>query len=205
MSKSLFLATCVTLLASPLAKAAIVVTAPEEGALEGSISITAPITFEVYADATEVVYLVLDEWVTTDGSMAFIYTDSELETGGSMIDYSVNGQATQSGKFSYLIVNPDESSGDVTPKDGLMDLSSINFSSGNQLTLFAKTWSGRALGEVNPEAYQTFTGNVFLTNNIGERISNIVAVPEPAAFAALASLGALGLALTRRRPRLALL
>ena len=200
MNKSLFFGACATLLTSTLTKAAIIVTAPEGGATVGSISITAPITFDIDNDATEGILLVLDHWVKSDDSIGYFAPGSE----GITIDYSLDGgDTTQSATFNYMIDNYVNNEGDIKPNDGLMVFTSPSFSvsNGDQLTLFAKTWSVQPLETVNPEAYQTYTGNVFLVSNSNnERISNIVSVvPEPDTFAALCGLSALGLVLAGRR------
>ena len=75
------------------------------------------------------------------------------------------------------------------------------------MTLLAGTYTLGAVSGFNPQATQTFTGNMFLSNGNSARISNIVAagpVPELSTWAlpGLGGTGLLGLTL-RRRPRAA--
>jgi len=85
-----------------------------------------------------------------------------------------------------LIDNLTMTQGQMTPNDGLLaianGLDTIPVITGNTLTLRAGSYSLSAVSNFNPQTNQTFTGNMFVVDSsvAGQRISNIVAVPEPA-------------------------
>ena len=187
MNKTLALTACAAALTP--AHAAIIVTAPTAGS-PGSFQITSDITFNMNVAGNARVF-VLDEWVVSDGSQTFSpYTP--------IVAFYVNdvGPSALSGKFVDNLTTTDQ---DITANDGyfLFD-GSISVSSGDTITLKTGLYSLAATTGFNPQATQTFTGNMFVGDINGVRLSPNVAVPEPTALG-LCGLGALALLGRRRR------
>ncbi len=176
------------------AQAAVIVLAPT-ASTPGSFQITNDITFTIGTAGNALVF-VLDEWVTSDGA------PQNLSPFSPGLSVSINGGAPASqgtGNFSDNFTN---TVGALTPNDGLIFLNtSFAVSIGNTVTLKPATYSLGALSGFNPQGNQTFTGNMFMTNSGGVRLSNIVSAgpaPEPSTCALLL-LGGLGAAARRRR------
>jgi len=159
-----------------LSHAAVIVIAPT-GSTSGSLQITNDIVFTITSNGNAA-FFVFDEWVISDGSMTF-------STLSPMASISLNGAAPMS-KSMGLIDNLTMTQGQMTPNDGLLaianGLDTIPVITGNTLTLRAGSYSLSAVSNFNPQTNQTFTGNMFVVDSsvAGQRISNIVAVPEPA-------------------------
>ena len=143
----------------------------------GSMTILKDITFNITVTGTTQL-VVLDEWVTSDGTPTF-YPVSGTYT------YSINGAANQTLPMNSLLDNSTGGFGAVSANDGYFYPSSaIPVAAGNTFTIRSGTYVLPAAGNAasfNPQANQTFTGNVFLVNSAGTRISDIVQLGGPAA------------------------
>ncbi len=190
---SLAAALAVTAWAGSTSQAAIVVVAPT-ASTAGTLNITQDITFNV-TTAGIVGIVLLDEWVTTDGS-------STLGVLPTKFTFSVNGGAnTQSANSSRITDNANFTSNGITPNDGFLTIDNgagISVALGNTFTLRSGTFVIPATANFNSQATQTFNGNVFLADNAGTRLSGNVAVPEPTS-ALLGLFGGGCLLLLRRR------
>lgn len=188
-----------TLTAAP-AFSAIVVTLPT-ATVAGSIVFTQDINFTITA-AGLVQALVFDEWVTSDGTQRSI--------GGAAftprpLTYSLNAGSATGVNISVLNDNLAGTATDLTANDGYIFFNSLLPSVGlnDIFTVKAAAYTiaaGSMPSGFNPQTQQTFTGNAFLGNPEGARLSANTpvgaAVPEPGSLGLLA-LG--GLAATRRR------
>lgn len=126
----------------------------------------------------------LDEWVTSDGTDDFSLLHPNLA-------YSVNGTANSSG--SSFIDNFKSTVNGITPNDGVFYFNANypNVYPGDTVTLAAGTYVLPATSDFNPQATQTFTGNIFVAGYAYERLSpSVAAVPEPSAWATLVAAGA---------------
>ena len=194
----LFTATALLSGAAATSNAASIVVAPT-ASTAGSINITHDITVIVTV-AGSASYLALDEWVIADGATTNAVVGSP--TAAQSFQYSLNGSPNKTGASQSQIYD-NLSIGAATVNDGLLIFD--NSSSGNALsvgqtfTLRAGSFGLNSGPGFNPQATQTFTGNVFLMSSGGVRLSANTpagAVPEPGT----ALLGALaGLTLLRRR------
>ena len=194
----LFTATVLLSGAAATSNAAIIFVAPT-ASTAGSINITQDITVIVTV-AGSAAFLALDEWVIYDGTANVAVLGSP--TVAQFFQYSLNGSPNKTGSTQNQIYD-NISFGSTTVNDGLLLFDASG--SGNALTvgqtftLRAGTFNVQAAAGFNPQATQTFTGNVFLTSANGSRMSANTpagAVPEPGT----ALLGALtGLTLLRRR------
>ena len=194
----LFTATALLSGAAATSNAAIIVVAPT-ASTAGSININHDITVIVTV-AGSASYLALDEWVINDGTTTNAVVGTS--TTAQFFQYSLNGSPNKTGASRNDIFDNAPFAA-VTANDGLLAFDSL--SSGNALTvgqtftLRAGNFGVIAAAGFNSQATQTFTGNVFLTNSSGVRMSAntpVGAVPEPGT----ALLGALtGLTLLRRR------
>lgn len=150
--------------------AGIIVVAPT-ATTNGSFQITSDITFTVTANGNANVF-VLDNWVTSDNSWTFANYSPDLLI-------SINGSASSSyagrisDNFTFDAAQLSANDGYLVPNIG------ISVVSGDTVTLKAGTYALGAVEGFNPQATQTFSGNMFITDVVGVQLSNIVAVPEP--------------------------
>lgn len=197
------LATFVLLFVSAMTvRAAVVVTLPTSTAT-GSIVFTEDITFTITSEVGGTPgFIVFDEWVISDGSRSAI----ALTTPYFDLVYSLNGGPTRRFAMNYagLIDNYAGTTNSVTPNDGYFGARDLfPLAGGDVLTLKAATYTLPItdITSFNPQANQTFTGNVFLINPFGYALSDTVSVgsvPEPSCpLLMMAGLGAL--TLRRRR------
>jgi hypothetical protein len=174
-----FAALGVLVLAAPQARAALIVVAPTSST-NGSITITNDITFTISTAGNAQVFA-LDEWVTSDGAQNGSAVSPDLSV-------SVNGGAP-GGHPNTFFDNLAMTVGAITPNDGYFYLSNaFAVSAGNTVTLKAATYTLAATPGFNPQANQTFTGNMFITDDVGNQLSNVVAagaVPEPSTWTML--------------------
>jgi len=89
----------------------------------------------------------------------------------------------------------------MTPNDGYLFHNNIAVSAGDIFTIRQGACTLDTASGINPGATQTFTGNMFLTNQAGATISAMTVVPEPATLSLLAGAFAVH-ALIRRRQAL---
>ena len=174
-----------------ISQAAIVVVLPT-ATVAGKIEFTQDINFFITVAGTLNV-LVFDEWVTSDGTETPIYV---LSPNG--LSYSLNGGSPAMTSGISFYDNLGASAGNITPNDGYLYTAGPALVIGDVFTIKAAIYTipaGSPPPEFNLQAGQTFTGNMFLTNNYGSTLNG--AVPEPSA-ALLGAIGALGL-LRRRR------
>jgi hypothetical protein len=174
------------------ASAVIIVLAPTD-TTEGSLEITQPIHFPITQSGDANVF-VFQDWVTSDGNPVQVALFPELS-------FSLN-QNSLTRQF-FIGDNADSTYGDVGPSDGFLGIPDpdavVAVEVGDTLTLSVGTYAIFPVAGFNPQATQTFTGNMFVTDNVGNRLSEIMAVPEPSAYAAVLGVVSLALLLRRRR------
>lgn len=180
---------------SVLAHATIIVVAPTATA-PGSLTITTDITFQITGSGNASMF-VFDEWVTSDGA----------QNGSSNLDYSSyatypihhNNSPLSTPLNLFQTDNTTFSSGHVTPNDGILALiGSFAVVSGDTVTLKAGDLIIPAMSGFNPQATQTFVGNMFLADTNYLQLSDPVVVPEPSVTALVLGLGALAFGIRRR-------
>lgn len=163
-----FLALACGLLA-PAAQAAIKVVVPTT-TTAGSLQITQDITFPITKTGGAKV-LVLDEWVNSDGANIGLSISANLT-------YSINGGANQNVLLIGIYDNQAFPFGGFTANDGYLTLlTAIPVAIGDTLTIRSATFVLPPQGNsstFNPQANQTFTGNIFVTDNNTEKISSNV-------------------------------
>lgn len=178
------------------ARASVIVIAPT-ASVAGSFTITQDITFTITTGVTGgSLIFVMDEWVTSDGSQTF-------SSFSPALSLAVNGGAAQPYSANYFVDNYDFTGTAATPNDGYFFTQvSPALAINDTVTLKAATYTISAVPDFNPQATQTFTGNMFVVTGGNNKVSNTVslAVPEPASITFLA---AGGLALFARRRRIA--
>ena len=186
----------------PAAQAAVIVTLPTSSA-DGSIVITHDIPFTITTAGTMVAFF-LDEWVISDGGNDVYRINKPPQS----LVYTLNGGSPSATPLQSFRDNVAVSDGAMTPNDGYLLL---NTKEGVAVSLddvlILKAQSLRLDAEslppgFNRQANQTFTGNLYLTDVDGVRLSANTpagAVPEPGTV----MLGALAgtFALLRRRRR----
>ncbi len=190
-TKILLAATIAALLSLCTTRAAI--------SLSGDVTTTGG-TFEITQDITltittagNVWFLAFSDWVTNSDSFSYI------SLSPTTLSYKLNGVTYESSQSMPLYDNNAVQISDLGPNDGFMSLATINVSQGDTLTILSGTWTTSGNPDFNPEAIQTFTGDVFVTDGSGNALSALTPVPEPSTWAALAGISALGLALVYRR------
>lgn len=162
----------------------------------GSFDINQDITFTINTGVAGggQYFFVLDEWVTNDGTA----TSPTFSPGLSI---SINGGIAQSYSGNQFTDNIGVVTGAFTPNDGYFNVTAAPaLAVNNTVTLKVGSYTIPAIAGFNPQGTKTFTGNMFMTDGSAARISNIVAVPEPATWATLlGGIGLLGLAAVRRK------
>lgn len=155
-----------------------------------TLQISEDITFDV-VNSGDVYILAFDEWVASDGGpQVNPYDNPDAYLMMQVNDGSVNPYSIES-----LSDNFDSDFGDMTANDGYIYLDdSLSVLMGNTVTIKAATYTFKGLEGFNEDAIGTFSGNVFLANATGNRLSTSEAVPEPATAGLLGiSVGALWL------------
>jgi hypothetical protein len=166
--------------------AAITVVAPTS-TTAGSFNITSDITFTV-SNAGTVLAIIIDEWVISDGSRNSTNFSPNLLL-------SVNNAPAISFITSFSD-NLNADGGALSSNDGFLFLpSGLAVDFGDTVTLLAGVYALSPVAGFNPQASQTFTGNVFFADTSAARLSSNVAVPEPSITGLLLS----GVALTALR------
>ena len=195
--KKFVLYLCAVTCAAWSARADIICVAPT-GTTTGMLTITAPISFTITTVGNNFAAgFDLSNWVTSDGSATNPYLMPNLA-------YSLNGVAgSQNSSFTDNAANG--SINNIGPNDGYTFFGGgyVAVKPNDTLTLLAGTYTIQTFAGFNPQCTQTFTGDVFVINGNGVRVSNIVPAPEPSTWALL-GLGAVGagvVTLRRRRAR----
>ena len=174
------------------ATAAIVVVAPT-ASTPGSFEITEDITFTITASGA-VSFFAFDNWVTTPDPQTSVSFSPTLSL-------SLNGGAfTEGGAFYDNVGFP---IGNLTANDGFIYINSpLSVVAGDTVTLKAGSYSLPLNSGFNPLVTQTFTGDMFLTNGSGVRLSENTpaAIPEPSSAALLFGVVS-AFAMARRRSR----
>ncbi|MEM1159026.1 MAG: PEP-CTERM sorting domain-containing protein [Verrucomicrobiota bacterium] len=197
--KLLILASALLLLAVSHSESAVILSGDfQTGSPTPTLAITDDITFNIIANGLAT-YLVFDEWVASDGSgnaVSFV----TIGPSGQSINYSLNGGSTTSAQAFQFFDNNATDFGDISENDGWLDFDSSFFAltTGDTLTIAAATYTFNFNTDFNPAVPSNFTGNVYIADGGGNRLSNIVAVPEPTTGLLVALAGGL-LVLSRRR------
>ncbi|MDP0498512.1 MAG: PEP-CTERM sorting domain-containing protein [Verrucomicrobiota bacterium JB022] len=168
----------------------------------GVFTITQDITLEINTSGTQNLILSFDQWVNSDGG----YGSLDIYQADP-IYVQINNGPLQALSNPYIVDDLPFSLLDMSLNSGYLALDAYDLVAGDTFMVLAGSWETYAATEdFNPEAVQTFTGEVFLVDiNTAQRVSSIVsvdappAVPEPGAYAALAGLATLGFAFWNRR------
>ena len=173
------------------ANAAIIVVAPT-ASTPGSFVITDDITFSITTSGAAS-FFVFDDWVATPDSQ----TSAPFSPALSL---SLNGGSTfaENGAFYDNVGFP---IGSLTPNDGFIQIySPVSVVGGDTITLKAGSYGLSLAGSFNPLVSQTFTGNMFITNGSGVRLSadTTAAIPEPSSAALLFGLASACVMASRR-------
>mgnify|MGYP000014664951 CR=1 FL=1 len=163
------------------------------------ISITQDITYTVTVGGV-FTGLVLDEWLTYDGSQQ---TSGLVDSNRNSysVEISINGMINQLvNGWSFVENHGLAAFNDLTINDGYFAASTMRptLMVGDTITIRASTWDVDSISGFNQASVGTFSGDTFLISSNGTRLTNIVAVPEPSA-SLLLGLGALGLVARRKR------
>jgi hypothetical protein len=158
------------------------------------IEITEDITFTISATGNFWI-LVFDEWVTSDGNL------TQSSQTPVILAYSLNGIDFTMSDIQF-VDNFSFSVSDISANDGYLATATdpVAVTIGDTFVIKAGSWAMAADPQLNPGIIGTFNGSAFLANDSGDRISNVVRVPEPSSTLLLA-LGACGLAARRRRSK----
>jgi hypothetical protein len=171
--KSLLALVFVLLGTGTSAPAAVLVVAPTLTAT-GVLTITEPINLQATV-AGSFYYLVFSDWVqTSDGNTTATVVSPDIA-------FSVAGVAASDSAFLY---NNNRGGPGFTLRDGYLafSLGVPAAAVGDIISFPAGSYSLRAdrSNSFNQQTTQTFTGNVYLVNSSNQKVSNTVAVPEPA-------------------------
>ena len=142
----------------------------------GQITISQDYTFEITADnSTDTIAFVFDNWAMSDGGRTFSFFT------GPQFAFAYNGGAVQTGTNSNLVDNLDFDVNDLCADDGYIVVSSQpTMQVGDSYTVKAGTYSLSMATSFNPELNDsTFTGDIFLTDANGNRISNVLQAESP--------------------------
>lgn len=161
-------------------RAGIIVTLPT-ATVPGSLVVTEDVEFTITSPG-DVDVIVFDEWVAADA-----FTDTILPANiGPAIAYSLNNGPTVLANQKGLFDNLSASLYDVTANDGFWGAAIGSVLLSDVVILKAATYTlaaGSLPAHFNPAAAQTFTGEAFLTDPFGNRLSGNTsvggAVPEP--------------------------
>lgn len=160
----------------------------------GKFVISEDLTFKITTTGN-VRFVNFDEWVASnDGDATFLalLPDQLVISVNGQLDVSYSGMKLADGNWT---------GGDVTANDFYFFSDGIiPVTAGDTLTVRSGTWSIPASPGFPASAAKVFVGNAYLSTGtgMGEMVSEITAIPEPTT-AILAGLGALGMALNRRR------
>ena len=113
---------------------------------------------------------------------------------------SLNGADSTFTDLQFVDNFASPTAGDISANDGYLATYSdpVSVTVGDTFVFKAGSWSMAGDADLNPQIVGTFSGQVFLADENGVRISNIVTVPEPASTLLLA-FGACALTTRRRR------
>lgn len=189
--KNKLIAVSMLLGATIASNAAIIAVAPT-GSTPGSFEITDDIVFTITTSGS-FQYFVLDEWVTSDGA-------GTTQSLAPFLSFSINGASFTEG--SQLIDNIGFNLGETTPNDGILFINSpFSVTTGDTVTLKAGVYSISSTVGFNPLMTQTFTGDIFLTNGSGVRLSDnaTAAIPEPSSAALIFGVASVCVLTLRRR------
>ena len=177
---------------APHAGGQVVVVAPT-ASTNGSVTFTQDITFTI-TTAGNAGAFILDDWVTNDGTnSASVFSGLAISQNGGA-SFMLHGSLRDNLGANVASLTVDDGYFNVTNSFGV----AVN----DTITVLAGTYTLGAADGFNPQATQTFTGNMFITDTGANRISEVVLVPEPTTLGLLIVGGMLGLAASRRRVRL---
>lgn len=197
MRTKVFVAALATVLAAaPLGRAAIVLSGNlNTGTPTPTLTITADIVFTITKGSSIGQFLVFDEWTAADTSPTNVFDSPNLQAL-SVVNNGTGGTVN----ISVLTDNRRSAFGNISANDGHLILSLFATTVGTSFVVKEGTFTFSSNAAFNPLLQnRNFTGDAYLADNQGSRLSdNVSLVPEPSA----ALLGALGvLALLRRRRR----
>jgi len=142
------------------------------------------------------VRFVLDNWVTFDGS----YTGSGFDRTIELATNGVSGPSVgPTFMYDNFPSNVPSTNPVLTPGDGYFLVEGFPaVNAGDTVTLTPATYTLGMTDSFNPQATQTFTGNMFIASDHAKLSNDVSAVPEPTS-AALLGLGLCAVLGARRK------
>lgn len=187
MIKNIALSALFLIAAATSSSAAVVLSGNfETGAPTPTLTFQEDIVFEITATASAS-FLVFVEWTVTDGTQNFV-----ADVPDQSLVYSIDGLGSVVA-LTRLADNFNSIFNDASPNDGHLLFADIPVVTNEVFVIAAGTYTFASNGSFNPLLLnRVFTGEVFLANGGGIRLSDNVTVPEPSGFLLL-SLASLSL------------
>lgn len=147
-----------------VARAAVIVNLPTSTS-NGSLQFTSDISLNINTSSF-IVGFVFDEWVTSDGHGDYMTLSADPS---AKLSYTLNGGAVMTSQMGFLYDNAAGYNG-MTANDGLLFVTDyVNVITGNVLVLKAGSYTlpAGSYSGFNPQAGQTFTGNIYAVDKRG--------------------------------------
>lgn len=194
------LTTAILVVSGLTGEAAVVLSgAPTVDGGAATLGFTTDLVFPITTSG-EIAHIVFDNWVpTSDGRLTHLRTPFSFSLNSlPLISYQIDGGSIQTIQAFSLADNFNRSVGALTANDTLLYfLGSFSVTAGQVVTIKQVTIDLGGNSGFNPQSTGAFSGSVFLMASSATRLSEFVAVPEPAEEAACAAAGLLAFGLWR--------